>query len=100
MIGIHSSDRDVLQFLWFKEPYNPDSEVTHFRFARLVFGLRPSPVILSSVISHHLTTYHEKYPELLKSIESSLYIDDLIAGEDTVEQAFNLYKRAKCFMAD
>ena len=41
MIGIHSGDRDVLRFLWFKEPCNPDSEVTHFRFTRLVFGLRP-----------------------------------------------------------
>ena len=100
MIGIHSNDRDVLRFLWFKEPYNPDSEVTHFRFTRLVFGLRPSPAILSSVISHHLTKYNEKYPELVKSIESSLYVDDLIAGEATVEEAFNLYKRAKSFMAD
>ena len=36
----------------------------------------------------------------MKSIESSLYVDDLIAGEATVEQAFNLYKRAKSFMAD
>ena len=100
LFGIHSSDRDVLRFLWFKESYNPDSEVTHFRFTRLVFGLCPSPAILSSVISHHLTKYHEKYPKLVKSIESSLYVDGLIAGEDTVEQAFNLYKSAKNFMAD
>ena len=100
MIGIRPSDRDMLRFLWFNNPEQPDSEVTHFRFTRLVFGLRPSPAILSCVISHHLRKYHEKYPELVQSIESSLYVDDLIAGEDTVEQAFNLYVKAKKFMAD
>ena len=100
MIGIRPSDRDMLRFLWFCNPEQPVSEVTHFRFTRLVFGLRPSPAILSCVISHHLRKYHEKYPELVQSIESSLYVDDLIAGEDTVEQAFNLYAKAKKFMAD
>ena len=52
------------------------------------------------VISHHLRKYHEKYPELVQSVESSLYVDDLIAGEDTVEHTFNLYAKAKKFMAD
>jgi len=65
MIGINSSDRDMLRFLWFKEPYKAESEVAHFRFTRLVFGLRPSPAILSCVISHHLNKYHKQYPELV-----------------------------------
>lgn len=63
----------------------------HFRFIQLDFGLLLSPPILSSVISHHLTKYHERYPKLLESIESLLYVDDLIARENTVEQAFKLY---------
>ena len=100
MISIRPSDRDMLRFLWFNNPEQADSKVTHFKFTRLVFGLRPSPAILSCVISHHLRKYHKKYPELVQSIESSLYVDDLIAGEDTVERAFNLYAKAKGFMAD
>ena len=100
MIGIHPSDRDMLHFLWFKHPDKDDSELAHFRFTRLVFGLRPSPAILSCVISHHLKSYSEKYPKLVQSIENSLYVDDLIAGEDTVEQGFNLYVQAKGIMLD
>ena len=65
--------------------------MTHFKFTRLVFGLRLSPAILSSVIFHHLSMYHKRYPKLVESIENSLYVDDLVAGEDTAEQAFNLY---------
>ena len=100
MIGIHLSDRDMLRFLWLKHPDKDDSELAHFRFTRLVFGLRPSPAILSCIISHHLKGYSEKYPKLVQSIENSLYVDDLIAGEDTVEQGFNLYLQAKRIMSD
>ena len=45
MIGINHRDRNLLRFLWLKEPGNVNSEVCHFRFTRLVFGLRPSPAV-------------------------------------------------------
>jgi hypothetical protein len=54
MIGINKSDRDMLRFVWFSDPSNLDSEIQHFRFTRLVFGLRPSPAILGSILTHHL----------------------------------------------
>ena len=100
MISIHPSDRDMLRVLWLKHPDKDDSEWAHFRFTCLVFGLRPSPAILSCVISHHLKGYFEKYPKLVQSIENLLYVDDLIAGEHTVEQGFNLYLQAKRIMSD
>lgn len=46
MIGIEETDRDMLRFLWLSNPYDVNSELLHLRFTRLVFGLRPSPVIL------------------------------------------------------
>jgi len=57
MISIAPQDREVLRFLWFKNPHDTDSEIVKLRFARLVFGLRPSPAVLGSVISHHLDKY-------------------------------------------
>ena len=96
MISIHKDDWDMLRFLWLKEPTNIDSKVIHLRFTRLVFGLWP---ILGSVISHHLSEHQEQHPDLVHSIGSSLYVDDLIAGEDTVERAFRLYMQAKRLMA-
>ena len=46
MISIIPADRDVLRFLWFQDPTKLDSPILHFRFTRVVFGLRPSPAIL------------------------------------------------------
>ena len=88
MIGINHRDRNLLRFLWLKEPGNVNSEVCHFRFNRLVFGLRPSPAVLGSVISYHLNKYSKQYTSLVQSIADSLYVDDLIAGANSVEQGF------------
>jgi len=41
MVSIAEEDRDMLRFLWLKDPLKVDSEIVQFRFTRLVFGLRP-----------------------------------------------------------
>ena len=60
MIGMNHRDRNLLYFLWLKEPgndVNVNSEVCHFQFNRMVFGSRSSPAVLGSVISYHLNKY-------------------------------------------
>ena len=98
MISINEADRDVLRFLWFKHP-NETSEMIHLRFTRLVFGLRPSPAVLGAVIAHHLDKQREKQPKLIQKLESSLYVDDLIAGADDVQDAFRFYIDSKSLMS-
>ena len=100
MVEIKPSDRDMLRFLWLKSPHDVESEVLELRFTHLVFGLRPSPAILGSVISHHLDKYQSRHPEVIKSIKNSFYVDDLISGGDTVEEAFNTYLVANKAMSE
>ena len=69
MIGITPSDRDMLRFLWLQNPHDVESGFMELRFTRLVFGLRPSPATLGSVISHHLDKYHSRHPEIIPSIK-------------------------------
>ena len=100
MVGIFSLDRDVLRFLWLEDPLNPQSNVTQFRFTRLVFGLRSSPAILGAVISHHLQSYKTLCANVKEQIEDCLYVDDLITGTTTVEQGMELYENAKHIMKE
>ena len=100
MIAINHWDSDMLRFLWFKEPTDVNSEISHFRFTRLVFGLHPSPAILGSVISHHLRRYCELHTNLVQSMMDLLYVDDLIAGVDSVEKGFHLYQKVREFKGD
>jgi len=99
MVGVKESDRDLLRFLWLKNPSTLQSEIIHLCFAGLVFGLRPSPAILGAVISHHLTKYKEALPELVSKIQESLYVDDLVSGTSTVAEAINIYSEARRVMS-
>ena len=100
MVGIREPDRDLLRFLWLKNPTNPQSEIVHLRFARLVFGLRPSPAILGAVICHHLQKYKDSVPELVSKLQDSLYVDDLVSGTNTVTEAIEFYRDARKVMSE
>ena len=98
MISVAEEDRDMLRFLWLREPFKEDSEIIQFRFARLVFGLRPSPAILGAVISLHIEKYRSEYPRIVDLIDQSLYVDDLVSGGTDVHEAFDVYQTAKLIM--
>ena len=52
MVEISETDKDMLRFLYFKDPGDLNSENEHLKFTRLVFGMRPSPAIFGSTIRH------------------------------------------------
>lgn len=100
MVGIKKEDRDVLRFLWFESPNECHPKLTVLRFTRLVFGLRPSPSILGSTISHHLQSYQQSEPKMVNLLQESFYVDDLVTGEESVEASFQIYKKSKQIMAE
>ena len=53
IIGNQETQRDMLRFLWLKDPYVLNSQVLQLRFCRLVFGLRPLPSVLGATLTHH-----------------------------------------------
>lgn len=100
MISIKPSDRDFLRFLWIENPGNPQSEVAHLRFTRLVFGLRPSPAVLGSVIEHHISQYQDGNSGLINKLRNSLYVDDLVTSTSDPESAYQFYVQCKGIMSE
>ena len=100
MVGINEADKDMLRFLWFNDPGDINSDIIHLRFTRLVFGLRPSPAILGSTTRHHLDAQisEEFKAELIERLKNSLYVDDLVTGEENEAKALDLYSRSKSIM--
>ena len=76
IVGINETDRDMLLFLWLKDPDDLNSEIAHLRFIRLVFGLRPSPAILASTIQHHLDSQvsEEFKPHFIKLLKKTILL--------------------------
>ena len=56
MVSMNKASKDMLWFLWFKNPSEITPELIQLRFCWLVFGLTPSPAILGSTIHHHLNS--------------------------------------------
>ena len=102
MVSVVKEDRDMLRFLWLKDPSKEDSEIVTYRFARLVFGLRPSPAVLGAVISLHIEKYRSEYPQIVDLIDQSLYVDDLVSGGATIQEALDMYKlpSISCYRED
>ena len=98
MVAINDMNKDMLRFLWLKDPNDPNSELVQFRFTRLVFGLRPSPAILSSTIRHHLETQKDFDPRLIELLKKSLYVDDFVSGADDEKEASEVTSNAKLIM--
>ena len=80
------------------DPFDKNSKIIHLRFTRLVFGLRPSPAILASVIAHHIQKYNSQHPHVNKILGKSFYVDDFITNVAALGDATRLFELAKHIM--
>ena len=78
-------ERDALRFHWLKDLNSQTVEA--LRFTRALFGFTCSPFLLGGVVQHLLESCRDKYPEIVREIEKSLYVDDLISGGPTQAKA-------------
>ena len=95
MIAVEQKDRDVLRFLWAKDAFATEPHIIKLRFTRVVFGVSSSPFLLNATIQHHIRRYHASHPELVDILMQSTYVDDVIFGADTEEEAYTLYMNSK-----
>ena len=87
-VRIREADRDALRFHWIRD--KDSSQVETWRFTRALFGLRQSPFRLVGTLKQHLDTVRTEYPKHVEELMRSLHVDDIIAGEDTVDQMHKL----------
>ena len=83
-IRAKESERDVLRFHRRKNDCAP---LETLRSTGVLFGLAPSACLLQAVIESHLGVWSERYPEDVKHLRRSMYVDDLLSGGLTVKQA-------------
>eukprot|EP00795_Rhopilema_esculentum_P016499 gene16499-7917_t len=88
-------DNDNVRFM----PHFGVIRKDRLRYARLPFGLRPSPAVLGSVLLQHVSSYQEKNPEIVKVLKG-LFVDDLSTGGETVDKAYEIYQQSKQVMRE
>jgi hypothetical protein len=100
MVSVEEGDRDVLRFLWVNDVNADEFEIRPLRFTRVVFGVCSSPFLLNATIRFHLEQYQSLHTELLQKLINSFYVDDVVTGAATEEEAFQLYTDSKKILKD
>ena len=88
MLRVSDQDKDSLRFLWVNDPYSEDLELFVFRFLRVIFGLNCSPFLLGASLNHHIRKYELEDATFVRALLESLYVDDMISGNNEVNSAF------------
>ena len=83
-VRIRELNRDALRFHWRN---NEQSALETLRFTRALFGLTCSSFLLGGVLECHLGAWQSKLPELVAEIHKNLYVDDVLSGGVTVQEA-------------
>ena len=84
-----------MRFLWLDDPKSSNPKVTAYRFTRLLFGLTASPAVLSKVLAFHVSSLRDEDPELFAKLNGQIYVDNLVAGCNSVDEAKQLYSKTK-----
>jgi hypothetical protein len=93
-VGLQKSERDVTRFLWIKDLSKPPrlENIQEYRFQRVPFGIISSPFLLAATVRHHLNLSES---DVAKKIVDNIYVDNVITGCESLEEAQNFYKEAK-----
>ena len=96
-IRFQESERDALRFHW---QTDGTSEVDTYRFTRVLFGLRPSPFLLGSVLEYHFDSWAQRYPEEAEMLRRSFYVYGLLTGGQNEQQTKARKEIAREIMSD
>ncbi len=91
--------RDVTRFFWIKNIHKKslDDNVITLRFCRVPFGVISSPFLLNATLKFHL---QQCGTETAMKIAENIYVDNVIIGAETPEEAIDRYHEGKKIFSD
>ena len=95
-VALHPADRQLHRFLW--RPH-PDGVVKSYHMNRVTFGVTSSPYLAIRTLQQVVADFGSHTPVASSHVLRSMYVDDLLAGADTVEEAIVLFKEVRELLA-
>ncbi|GFW27869.1 integrase catalytic domain-containing protein [Trichonephila clavipes] len=102
MIEIDESERDFTRFFWDENPGIDleNKRLDIFRMTRVLFGVKSSLFLLAATIKHHLKKYVDIFPDTFNHLNQSLYVDDFLCGNVSVQAALTTCIESKQILED
>lgn len=100
MVSVAERDRDVLRFLWVADVKQSSPEIIVLRFTRVVFGVAASLFLLKATLDDHVGKLELSDRSFVEKFRRSVYVDDVITGSPSVEDAYAFYSKAREHLAE
>jgi len=96
-VQLHNDDHDYTRFLWLSNPDDPESEFEMYHFKVVPFGATSSPFMLNATLQLHLRNHNS---DVSKDIEKNLYVDNIVSGCLSEDDAIRYFKEARAMMLE
>ena len=84
---MHRDDVDCLRILWRNDP---SEELQHYRMTTVVYGTAYVPYQANKALLQLADDEWEPFPKGAHVLENHVYVDDALAGGDTLEDALDI----------
>ena len=81
------SNSDLHRFVWRS---SPEGDLRDYRMTRVMFGVSASSFAVNMSVRQNAIQLVMKFPEVIKVVKSSFYVDDGLTGSDTIVDAISL----------
>ncbi|GFT63413.1 integrase catalytic domain-containing protein [Nephila pilipes] len=101
-ICLADKHKDAVRFLW-TESNSSDKKMPSlqiYRFNRITLGVNASQFLLAATVKHHIEKYRKSHPITVQHLDSFMYVDDWITGQDTREEALLISLHAENIMKE
>ena len=95
-VQLAETDRHLHRFLW--RP-TPTEDVRDYQMNRVTFGVSSSPHLAVRTLQQTALDHGTLSPTAIWHVHASFYVDDLLAGADSPEEAIELHKELRSMLA-
>ncbi|XP_038119883.1 uncharacterized protein LOC119769982 [Culex quinquefasciatus] len=87
MVNVHSDDQDLQRILWRDSPSEP---VRTFKLTTVTYGTASAPYLATKCLRTVGEEVETTHPLAAKTIKHDFYVDDMLSGADSIEEAQKL----------
>ena len=91
-VELQLTDRNLHRFVW---RTNPRDGLKDYRMTRVTFGVSSTSFISNICVKCNANDFIQKYPLAAKIVNESFYVDDCLAGSDSVEEGIEIHRQLK-----
>ena len=89
-VELTEPNRDLHRFVWRK---SPKESLQDYRMTRVTFGVSASSFAANMSVKQNAADFALQFPLAVKVVTESFYVDDGLAGADSVEEAIELQEQ-------